>query len=84
MDPKDPILAAYRRAFPGVFKDLDQLSPDLKSHLRYPEDFFAIQADEYKTFHMTILRSSTTGKTCGWRLQRPMAARLAQWSHTTS
>ena len=53
MDPKDPILAAYRRAFPGVFKDLDQLSPDLKSHLRYPEDFFAIQADEYKTFHMT-------------------------------
>jgi uncharacterized membrane protein (UPF0182 family) len=53
MDPKDPILAAYRRAFPGVFKDLDQLSPDLKAHLRYPEDLFAIQADEYKTFHMT-------------------------------
>jgi len=53
MDPKDPILAAYRRAFPGVFQSLDQLSPDLKSHLRYPEDLFAIQSDEYKTFHMT-------------------------------
>jgi uncharacterized membrane protein (UPF0182 family) len=53
MDPKDPILAAYRDAFPGVFKSLDQLTPDLKSHLRYPEDIFAIQADEYKTFHMT-------------------------------
>lgn len=53
MDPTDPILAAYRRAFPGVFQNLDQLSPDLKSHLRYPEDLFAIQADEYKTFHMT-------------------------------
>ena len=53
MDPKDPVLAAYRRAFPGVFKDLDQLSPDLKTHLRYPEDLFAIQADQYKTFHMT-------------------------------
>jgi uncharacterized membrane protein (UPF0182 family) len=53
MDPKDPVLAAYRRAFPGVFKDLDQLSADLKAHLRYPEDLFAIQADEYKTFHMT-------------------------------
>jgi uncharacterized membrane protein (UPF0182 family) len=52
MDSKDPILAAYRRAFPGVFKDLDQLSADLKAHLRYPEDLFAIQADEYKTFHM--------------------------------
>jgi uncharacterized membrane protein (UPF0182 family) len=53
MDPKDPILAAYRRAFPGVFKDLGELSADLKAHLRYPEDLFAIQADEYKAFHMT-------------------------------
>ena len=53
MDPKDPILAVYRRALPGVFKDLDQLSADLKKHLRYPEDLFAIQADQYKTFHMT-------------------------------
>ena len=53
MDPKDPVLAVYRRAFPGVFKDLDQLSADLKAHLRYPEDLFAIQADQYKTFHMT-------------------------------
>ncbi len=53
MDPKDPILAAYQRAFPGVFKTIDQLSPDLTSHLRYPEDLFAIQSDEYKTFHMT-------------------------------
>jgi uncharacterized membrane protein (UPF0182 family) len=53
MDPKDPILAAYSRAFPGVFRDLVSLPPDLKAHLRYPEDLFAIQADEYKTFHMT-------------------------------
>ena len=53
MDPTDPVLAVYRRAFPGVFKDLDRLSADLKQHLRYPEDLFAIQADEYKAFHMT-------------------------------
>jgi uncharacterized membrane protein (UPF0182 family) len=52
MDPKDPILAAYQKAFPGIFKSLDQMSPDLKAHLRYPEDLFAIQSDEYKTFHM--------------------------------
>jgi uncharacterized membrane protein (UPF0182 family) len=53
MDPKDPILAAYSLAFPGVFKDLATLPPDLKAHLRYPEDLFGIQADEYKAFHMT-------------------------------
>jgi uncharacterized membrane protein (UPF0182 family) len=54
MDPNDPILAAYRRAFPGVFMDLNQLSADLKEHLRYPEDLFSIQADQYRTFHMTV------------------------------
>lgn len=53
MDPKDPVLAVYRRAFPDVFKDLGQLSADHKKHLRYPEDLFAIQADQYRTFHMT-------------------------------
>ena len=54
MDPTDPVLAVYRRAFPGVFKDLNMLSADLKAHLRYPEDLFSIQADQYRTFHMTV------------------------------
>jgi uncharacterized protein len=53
MDPKDPVLAVYRRAFPAVFNDLTQLSADLKKHLRYPEDLFTVQADQYRTFHMT-------------------------------
>jgi hypothetical protein len=52
MDPNDPVLQMYQRAFPGVFKDLSELSPDLKSHLRYPEDLFSIQAEEYQSFHM--------------------------------
>ena len=38
MDPHDPVLQVYNRAFPGVFKNLDTLSPDLKLHLRYPQD----------------------------------------------
>lgn len=53
MDPADPVLAVYRRAFPAAFQDLDQLSPDLKQHLRYPQDLFAIQANQYESFHMT-------------------------------
>ncbi len=53
MDPDDPVLAVYRRAFPGVFKDLTQLSADLKRHLRYPQDLFGIQMTQYETFHMT-------------------------------
>jgi uncharacterized membrane protein (UPF0182 family) len=53
MDPTDPILAAYRGAFPGMFESLSELSPDLKTHLRYPQDLFAIQANAYMNYHMT-------------------------------
>ena len=53
MDPKEPVLAAYRRAFPKVFNELSTMPADLKAHLRYPEDLFAVQADQYRTFHMT-------------------------------
>ena len=53
MDPKDPVLSVYRLAFPGVFNELSELSADLKQHLRYPENLFTIQADQYRTFHMT-------------------------------
>jgi len=53
MDPKDPVLAVYRQAFPGVFHDLSELSADLKKHLRYPENLFSVQANQYRTFHMT-------------------------------
>jgi uncharacterized membrane protein (UPF0182 family) len=53
MDTQDPVLGVYRHAFPGVFRDLNELSADLKLHLRYPQDLFAIQAAEYSTFHMT-------------------------------
>ncbi len=53
MDTHDPVLAVYQSAFPGVFQKLDQLPADLKLHLRYPQDLFAIQATQYQTFHMT-------------------------------
>jgi uncharacterized membrane protein (UPF0182 family) len=52
IDPQDPVIRAYRKAFPGVFRDLSELSPDLKAHLRYPQDLFAIQVDQYRTYHM--------------------------------
>jgi uncharacterized membrane protein (UPF0182 family) len=52
-DLDDPVLGLYRRAFPGVFKSLQEMPQDLQAHLRYPEDLFSIQADMYRTYHMT-------------------------------
>src|SRR5947199_375264 len=51
-DPTDPIVRAYSRAFHGLFQPLDAMPADLRAHLRYPEDFFAIQARKYATYHM--------------------------------
>ena len=51
-DPKDPLVAAYGKIFPGLFKPLEQMPEDLHSHIRYPQDIFAIQAQIYATYHM--------------------------------
>lgn len=52
-DPTDPLVQAYRRIFPQLFKDLDQMPAGLRSHIRYPEDLMNWQASMYATFHMT-------------------------------
>ena len=52
-DPDDPVLAAYARAFPGVFRPLAEMPEDLANHIRYPEDIFRIQTDRLMTYHMT-------------------------------
>jgi len=36
-DTEDPIIAAYRRIFPSLFKDAALMPPGLRKHVRYPE-----------------------------------------------
>jgi uncharacterized protein len=51
-DPEDPLIQAWARIFPGVFLRFDAMPKDLRAHVRYPEDFFSIQAGMYAVFHM--------------------------------
>jgi uncharacterized protein len=51
-DPRDPILRTYERIFPRLFKPLSAMPSDLRQHIRYPEDFFLIQAELYRAYHM--------------------------------
>ena len=53
MDEQEPVLAAYARIFPGLFHPFAEMPEDLRRHVRYPEDLFLIQADLYRTYHMT-------------------------------
>jgi uncharacterized protein len=52
-DPEDPLIQVYSRLFPGVFEPLSAMPEDLRAHIRYPEEFFTIQAAKYATYHMT-------------------------------
>lgn len=51
-DEADPIVATYRRIFPALFRPLSAMPPDLQKHIRYPEDLFRIQAQQYGSYHM--------------------------------
>jgi hypothetical protein len=52
-DPEDPIIAAYRRIFPSLFKDASMMPPGLRKHVRYPELLLKLQAEVYGLYHMT-------------------------------
>ncbi|MEC8957050.1 MAG: UPF0182 family protein, partial [Nitrospinota bacterium] len=51
-DLSDPIIKTYQNIFPVLFQDLSEMPKDLKDHIRYPSDLFAIQTFIYATYHM--------------------------------
>jgi uncharacterized protein len=52
-DTEDPVLAAYRRIFPQLFKDAATMPTDLRRHVRYPEALLNLQSEVYGLYHMT-------------------------------
>ena len=52
IDENDPIAQTYAKIYPTLFKSLDQMSDELKAHLRYANTLFTIQAKVYGKYHM--------------------------------
>jgi uncharacterized membrane protein (UPF0182 family) len=52
-DDQDPILAAYRRIFPSLFKAEAAMPAGLRKHMRYPELLLKLQGQVYGLYHMT-------------------------------
>jgi uncharacterized membrane protein (UPF0182 family) len=52
-DGTDPVLKTYEKAFPGLIKPKSQMSQDLVSHVRYPEDLFKLQRDILTRYHVS-------------------------------
>jgi len=51
-DTTDPIIQTYAQIFPNTFSPLAEMPEGLRDHLRYPSDFFDIQAELYAQYHM--------------------------------
>lgn len=50
-DPKDSVIKAYNRAYPGLFKNLQDMPEELLEHLRYPRDLYYMQMKIYAKYH---------------------------------
>ncbi len=52
-DPEDPVLQAWSEVFPTSLRPLEEISGDLMSHIRYPEDMFKVQRELLTQYHVT-------------------------------
>jgi uncharacterized membrane protein (UPF0182 family) len=51
-DDDDPILRAWRGAFPTLFTSADRMPAAVRAHLRYPRELFDAQSEVWATYHI--------------------------------
>lgn len=61
-DDKDPLLKAWSKAFHNTVLPMSDISADLMSHLRYPEDLFKVQRQMLAKYHVTDAASFYGGQ----------------------
>jgi uncharacterized protein len=84
MPVADPIVDAYRDAFPSLFSDYDDMPEELKAHLRYPEDLFRVQTNMWADYHISDAREFYDGDD-RWDVARdPGTAGAAEATRTTN
>lgn len=52
LDEEDPLIKVYKKIYPNLFLSFNDMSEDLKSHLRYPDDLVEIQSYILRDYHM--------------------------------
>jgi uncharacterized membrane protein (UPF0182 family) len=55
-DPDDALIQTYQAIFPDLFVSQEQMPESIREHIRYPEDMFLIQANQYQSYHMQDAR----------------------------
>lgn len=83
VDDADPILATYRRIFPGLFQPLDAMGPDLHAHLRYPALFLRAQAAVLEEYHIDDVGAFYAGQDV-WQVPQELATEARSFRPTYS
>ncbi|MEE2521342.1 UPF0182 family protein [Pseudarthrobacter sp. J75] len=52
-DDQDPVLKAWQNVFPTSVKPYSEMTADVMSHVRYPEDLFKVQRELLGKYHVT-------------------------------
>jgi len=52
-DNEDPLIQTISNVFPHQFKPLEEMPLELREHIRVPKFYFNVQADIYRTYHMS-------------------------------
>ncbi len=61
-DTEDPLLQAWTGIFPNTVRPIADISGELMSHIRYPEDLFKVQRTLLATYHVDDAGDFYTGQ----------------------
>ncbi|MEA3424219.1 MAG: UPF0182 family protein [Bacillota bacterium] len=51
-DEEDPLLKTYSKIYKEVFKPKEDMPEELKEHVKYPQDYFNLQGEVYRRYHV--------------------------------
>ncbi|PWD50309.1 hypothetical protein C8046_06195 [Serinibacter arcticus] len=52
-DESDPVLQTWKNVYPDLIQPMSEMSGELMSHVRYPQDMFKVQRTLLNTYHVT-------------------------------
>jgi len=58
----DPLLAAWKNAFPGIIQPTSAIPAYLRPHMRYPTDLFEVQREILSQYHVATAQSFYGGQ----------------------
>ena len=62
IDEDDPIVGTWAKIFPDMFTPISEMPQSMRDHLRYPEDLFRLQAEQYLRYHIQDPRTFFIGE----------------------